>query len=271
MAIADNYKTIEELRRALNKNECTQAQLIVGVDFTSSNLENGLKSFGGRSLHTIDASGKVQNPYQQVIAAVGAALGPMDPDGSIPAFGFGCSITKSKSVLSLKSNDAGEAQPCDGFAGVLAAYNEIVPQLTLSGPTCFAPLIDKAIEIVREANEFHVLLIICDGSVRNFRVTADAMVRASELPLSIVCVGVGDGPFDQMKVLDDFEEHYEALKIDPTWHRKFDNFQFVEFEELRNQRGKGPNRVLAPDDLALALLQELPEQVKKMVELGYEL
>ncbi len=88
---------------------------------------------------------------------------------------------------------------------------EITPSIQLSGPTSFAPLIrgtmlsttylreSAAIDIVRQAQAYHILVIIADGQVDNVRETSDAIVEATNYPLSIVTIGVGDGPWELME------------------------------------------------------------------------
>lgn len=60
----------------------------------------------------------------------------------------------------------GDGRFCEGFEEVLLRYRELVPQLRLSGPTSFAPVIEMAMSIVDESRgQYHVLLIIADGQV----------------------------------------------------------------------------------------------------------
>ena len=40
--------------------------------------------------------------------------------------------------------------PCKGFSEVLQRYEEIAQNVALGGPTDFAPIIDKAVEIVKK-------------------------------------------------------------------------------------------------------------------------
>ena len=85
-----------------------------------------------------------------------------------------------------------------------------------------------------------------DGQVSNRQANADAIVRASDYALSIVMVGVGDGPWDEMEEFDD-----------ELPQRRFDNFQFVRADGHRNDAS-----------FALAALMEIPEQFKTIRKLG---
>jgi len=151
-------------------------------------------------------------------------------------------------------------QPCRGLEEVLERYRTLTPYVTLSGPTSFAPVIYHACEIVQSrGNSYHILVIIADGVVTtgmHEEQTIQAIVAASSLPLSIVMVGVGDGPFDTMERFDD--------KVP---NRKFDNFQFVNFSKVQRKYGKNP--ALCDAKFATAALQEVPIQYKLICKMNY--
>jgi E3 ubiquitin-protein ligase RGLG len=150
---------------------------------------------------------------------------------------------------------------------VLSRYREIVPHVTMAGPTSFAPLIHQALQVVvQHGMSYHILVIIADGQVtRSVDIptgqfskpeadTINAIQLASQFPLSIVVVGVGDGPWDMMRQFDD------ALP-----HRQFDNFQFVDFDAVTHGI-YDPNR--RETQFALHALMEIPEQYQLIRQLG---
>jgi len=242
--ILDKYQTIEQVQEALRQAGLESCNLIVGIDYTKSNETSGRRSFQGKSLHTLVP--QVDNPYQQVISILGRTLEAFDEDKKIPVYGFGDVTTKGNKVFPFFPD-----RSCEGFQEVLSRYNEITPNVQLSGPTNFAPLIYEAINIVKTAKDFHLLVIVADGLVTSEKETANAIVEASKYPLAIVMVGVGDGPFDLMK---DFDDNL------PT--RKFDNFQFVNFNDIMSSSAH-------PDtSFALHALMEVPDQFKEVKKLG---
>ncbi|CAE5958600.1 unnamed protein product [Arabidopsis arenosa] len=258
--IGDYYRSIDEVTGALSHAGLESSNLIVGIDVTKSNEWTGARSFNRQSLHYIGTS---PNPYQQAISIIGKTLSAFDEDNLIPCYGFGDATTHDQNVFSFYPDDTF----CNGFEDVLSRYREIVPQLHLAGPTSFAPIIERAMTIVEESGgQYHVLLIIADGQVTRSvdtnqgglssqeQKTIDAIVRASAYPLSIVLVGVGDGPWDTMRQFDD---NIPA--------RAFDNFQFVNFTEIM-AKNIDPGRKEA--EFALSALMEVPSQYKATLELG---
>lgn len=204
----------------------------------------------------------IMNPYQQVIDVCGKTLDRLDDDNWIPTFGFGCIETKGKSCFSFTED---EPRGCWGFRGVMECYFREASERTLSGPTNFAPVIRKAIEIVRETgNEFHVLIIVCDGQVTQPKETEQAIVEACAYPLAIIIVGVGDG--DQ-KASPGYEWSQMDMYDDGLPDRSWDNVQFVPFNRLANTQGK---KLSSKEQIAFAVaaMQELPEQFKTLKKMG---
>ncbi|XP_073098730.1 E3 ubiquitin-protein ligase RGLG3-like isoform X2 [Elaeis guineensis] len=253
MSVTDTRRELKcridlEVITALRDAGLESSNLILGIDFTKSNEWTGRHSFNQRSLHAI---GDTPNPYEQAISIIGRTLSPFDEDNLIPCFGFGDASTRDEYVFSFFPNH----RPCNGFEEALSRYREIVPRLTLSGPTSFAPLILASIDIVeRSHGQYHVLVIVADGQVtRNpslphgrlspqERETIDAIVEASYYPLSIVMVGVGDGPWDAMKQFDDYVPQ-----------RSFDNFQIMSENMTMSKKEAA---------FALAALMEIPLQYR---------
>ncbi|MED6184466.1 E3 ubiquitin-protein ligase rglg3 [Stylosanthes scabra] len=253
--IADNFSSLDEVISALREAGLESSNLILGIDFTKSNEWTGKHSFHRKSLHHI---GNTPNPYEQAISIIGRTLSSFDEDNLIPCFGFGDASTHDQNVFSFYA----DGRYCNGFEEALERYRQIVPHLKLSGPTSFAPVIDAAIDIVEKSNgQYHVLVIVADGQVsRNpdtggrirlspqEQSTINSIVAASHYPLSIILVGVGDGPWDEMQQFDD-----------NIPERLFDNFQFVNFTKIMSENTDESKKETA---FALAALMEIPFQYR---------
>ncbi|XP_052731621.1 protein BONZAI 1 isoform X3 [Vigna angularis] len=121
-----------------------------------------------------------------------------------------------------------------------------------TGPTLFGPVISTAALIASQSvanggRKYFVLLIITDGVVTDLQETKDAIVKASDLPLSILIVGVGGADFKEMEVLD--ADKGERLESSYGRVASRDIVQFVPFREVQSGFS-----------VVQALLAELPTQ-----------
>lgn len=222
--------------------------VVIGIDFTASNEWQGKRSFNKTSLHKTNGS-KVYNPYQKVLQILGKTLSFLSSDRLIHAYGFGDSMTRGDSVFSLTP----DGTACTDYLQVIDSYTKCAKTINLGGPTNFAPIIHKAIDHCKSSKQYHVLIIVVDGQVSSEceEATVNAIVEASYYPLSIIAIGIGDGPFGTMFEFDD-----------GIPNRKFDNLQFVNFHRT-------VTKTKHEAAFALHALMEIPDQYKAVQQLGY--
>ncbi|XP_027163140.1 protein BONZAI 3-like [Coffea eugenioides] len=225
-----------------------ELNFMVAVDFTASNGN----PHNLDSLHYIDPSGRL-NAYQQAIMDAGEVVQFYDSDRRFPAWGFGGKTFGGSVSHCFNLNRSPTDSEVTGIEGIMAAYSSTLYNVTLSGPTLFGPVINRAAEIAGGSlsvnqNKYFILLIITDGVISDIQETKDALVKASDLPLSILIVGVGGADFTQMEVLDADDGHRLESSTGRVATR--DIVQFVPMREVH--RGE--------ISIVQVLLEELPGQ-----------
>ncbi|CAJ2631557.1 unnamed protein product [Trifolium pratense] len=230
-----------------------ELNFMVAIDFTASNGDPQKSD----SLHYIDVSGRL-NSYQKAIMEVGEVIQFYDTDKMFPAWGFGGNIHKGTVSHCFNLNGAlgvnyGANSEVVGVEGIMDAYSKALRSVTLSGPTLFGPVINTAAQMAAESlssynsTKYYVLLIITDGIVTDLQESINAVVNASDLPLSILIVGVGSADFTSMEVLD---ADNARLRNSTGRVAARDIVQFVPMREVQ----KGQISVVQ------SLLEELPDQ-----------
>ncbi|KAA0158394.1 hypothetical protein FNF31_05463 [Cafeteria roenbergensis] len=259
-AFSDKYRTIEELRAGMREANLEDSDMIVAIDMTRSNEASmgGNVSFEGLDLHDL----KTLNPYERVMELVGHEVArALDRDAKFPVLAFGDAGSVDHAAGCVYLGDA------EGFGAVRPLYRSFVadPRVRKSGPTSFAGVINYTIDHSITTGRFHTLIIITDGQINDSvdvhsapsgRVakrspTMEALIRASQYPIEVIVIGVGDGPWGSMESLDD-EVKDVAKSLGMPY--RVDCCQFVPFTSYM--------RTTDPAVLhrfTLACLQEVPQ------------
>eukprot|EP00826_Nyctotherus_ovalis_P020480 TRINITY_DN16436_c0_g1_i3.p1 TRINITY_DN16436_c0_g1~~TRINITY_DN16436_c0_g1_i3.p1 ORF type:complete len:364 (+),score=71.08 TRINITY_DN16436_c0_g1_i3:112-1092(+) len=213
-----------------------QISLSIAIDFTASNGYPRAKN----SLHYFNPK---TNPYISAILSIGQILQEYDTDKNIPVLGFGAQplgVNKISHCFSLNGNIFDPE--VHKLEAVLETYRRNVLKLQFSGPTNFSDII-KYIGDFAEWNvtngskhNYFVILILTDGQISDMNDTIDEIVRCSELPVSIIVVGVGSRDFSRMSLL--------KSDITPLYSKKYGKcaarniVQFVPFEKYADDQEK---------------------------------
>ncbi|CAM6034769.1 unnamed protein product [Sphagnum compactum] len=225
-----------------------ELNFMVAVDFTASN-GNPLQP---DSLHYFDPSGR-SNAYQTAIQAVGQVIHHYDTDKRFPCWGFGGRPIDGPVSHCFALNGNNSNPVVVGIPGIMFAYSQALRNITLAGPTLFAPVINMAASIAsqhvsQDNQKYFVLLIITDGVITDLQQTITAIINAAELPLSLLIVGVGGADFTEMETLDADKKRLSGPD------GRVAARDIVQFMPMRN---------VAPDGASIArsLLAELPGQL----------
>lgn len=231
----------------------TSLNFSVAIDFTASNGDPSDPS----SLH-FRGTPNAENEYTQAIRAVGPILQDYDTDKQFPALGFGARVPPRGEVSHEFFLNLHPSNPyCHGVEGILQAYATSLQSVSLYGPTNFSPVINhvaKFAQAYQDGRQYFILLIITDGIITDLEETKSAIVSASDLPMSIIIVGVGREDFSSMETLDSDKGLLRARGRVAAR----DIVQFVEFRKFSNGNGSWNKAALAKEVLA-----EVPNQLVK--------
>lgn len=219
-----------------------ELNVMVAIDFTGSNGDPR-KPGTLHYMHRDDPDAK--NDYEKAIHSIVRILSKYDKDQMYPVVGFGAKYDGEVNHCF----QCGPDPEAHGVDGVLESYKATFKSgFIMSAPTVFTEVIEMAAQRAKEAEEkanendkqaYTILLIISDGAVADVEATAEMLEQASEAPLSVVIVGLGDADFSSMEFLDD------------SGKAGTDIAQFVAFNEHSD----------CPTSLTGVTLREIPDQL----------
>ena len=243
-------------------NKKMQINLEIAIDYTASNKPpDDPKSNHYLNLYDL-------NDYEKAMKYCCEILAPYDADQLFPVYGFGGIPSVLNGVPNENNPEPShcfninfdEKAEIQGIDNILRIYRESLRKITLKGNTKLGYILKKVMKNInydlknkKYENHYYILLILTDGQIDDIKDTIDLIVEASELPLSIVLVGIGDENFAFMENLDG-----DKIPLINTKgkERKRDIVQFLEFNKFKNYFSNNPG-----NDFAEEVLKEIPRQI----------
>ena len=216
-----------------------QIKFSIGIDFTDTNGNLNAPN----SLHRTTPEN--YNDYEKAINACGSIMSYYDCGELFPVYGFGAKIQNNQTPnmcfnINFNMNNP-EIYTIDK---VIQEYRNCLRKIVFSRPIQFSPLIKKEINMIKNENNsiYHVLMILTSGSLTDLPDTINAMNEASNLPFSLIIIGIGNDTFEKMMNLD-----VNAIGL----NKKRESIQFTKFNKYKNN----------PEELPIDVLKNIPNQI----------
>ncbi len=229
--------------------EGLQLNLLIGIDFTSSN----------KSPKEIDSYHYIGNEnlnfYEIAIKKCGDIIENYNKNQLFSVYGFGGKLPGEKNVNQCFALNGNNDKPeINSIKNVLITYRNILPVITLCSDGLLSPIIkeinNKVSEKIKENdyNFYNILLILTNGNIKDEKDTINNIVKSSFLPISIIIVGIGNGDFGY---IDSFDENEEILINSNHLKCNRNNIKFIHFNNYLKNENK----------LNEEILKEIPKQI----------
>ena len=168
-----------------------ELDLSIAIDFTASNGDPRIPG----TPHFIDPN--TLNDYEKAIIACGNIVTKYDSDQMNSVWGFGAKYEG----ITRHAFQVGAHAQVQGVEGILNAYRSTFKVgLRMSNPVVYSDVIKVAANKAKKNFEnarkegkqsYTILLILTHGTVSDIEQTKAALRKASDAPLSIILVGIG--------------------------------------------------------------------------------
>ena len=213
-----------------------------------SNTISGDKSYGC-GMHD---GRRPETPYETVLKAFVPLLERFNYRKIVGLYRMGCSESKDKHAIPFLLPRE-QTEQFMGLHEVLTVYREALTFVQMSEPGSVGCCVKKAVEISQTFQYYQqqcqvVALVIVNKDSSSYK-DFEALCAASNYPISVIVVALGDGPFKQLS-------EFESMK-----GRAFLNYQFVNFTALQKKKtGK---------EIAESVVKGLEKQRAQMKALGF--
>lgn len=225
--------------------------MVTSIDFSMSTKSTSLHHISKKDPNSM-------NEYEKCISSVGSILTKYDSSQKFEVYGFGFRHLNSPVCHFFPLTFDENNKSVNGLQGILDVYRNALEAIEFSSPCNLAPTIinvsAQSINSFVHSKTYTILLIVTDGEISDFKETQDAIVDASDSPLSIIIVGVGSGDFTMMKTLDADTCPLVSSKGEKM---KRDIVQFVPFGKFKK---------LSSVSLEQEVLAEIPNQIHQYCE-----
>ena len=200
-------------------------EFTVGIDFSDSNGDHSKPN----SLHYLSDESK--NDYQKILESLGKLLFKFDCNKKVQALGFGVmKDDKPQDCFPLSGDE--KKFNLESLEEILEAYIQVVKDKVPSSSNSLFPIL-KRIEkhaqhyLEKDKKKYHILIVLTDGVDGSIVNLKNEVVKMSELPISIVIIGVGSMNNQELYKLDSDDK----LLIFSKDVAKRDIVQYVEYKK----------------------------------------